>query len=558
MAVMVRDPYGPSPGATYFMAADADGNDGKYGGLYSREVEERRRGQWTALEPISTGTRTVTYVTFDPVEELLWSASEAGRVTSSVPFFREEPDEGPLWNKYSSFQAHSQPVSQLRAENWGVLSLSQGALRVHAKGGLPTHIFSDEGFTNLLTFAYAEPMVQTTVVLGGNIPSLLAYDIHQNMPVASVGTTQGTAVLKNPGRCLVCGGTAGDISMRDPLSLKEQSVFRQAHATISDVDVKGTLVASCGFTQSLYEDGQWEPDPLVKVFDLRMPERVLRTLQPSGVLPYLLQFHPIFPSLLAVVGQTGGLQFWDVNTARAEGGVYQVFGAYEAATRHITAFDISSSAELLAFGDNTGIVHTWGLKEVPVINNFSDQTDFPINGGPNVPVPVLSADGTPLTLAEDSPLSSVPMPESEDGTLLSDWPPPHYTILVGQKPRKIKPNLLKPLQYREFVGHLTNPGMRNLSSEAYEASPGAYPDPWPHNESWDSVARAPAVAPEPELGSSSRRNSLSGVSGGGATLPSTSATRDLSSSPAAKGLGLADATSPPPRLAGLVPSSSAA
>ncbi len=49
-------------------------------------------------------------------------------------------------------------------------------------------------------------------------------------------------------------------------------------------------------------------------------------------------------------------------------------------------------------------------------------------------------------------MSVVPMPESEDGTLLSDWPPPHYTILVGQKPHRIKPSLLKSLQYREFVG----------------------------------------------------------------------------------------------------------
>jgi len=103
------------------------------------------------------------------------------------------------------------------------------------------------------------------------------------------------------------------------------------------------------------------------------------------------------------------------------GRVPQVFSEQQAATSHVTAFDLSSSAELLAFGDSTarvppprhvpppdrpaplscprtalvcgigppapvgegpaaGLVHTWGRKEAPMINAFSDPTDQPING----------------------------------------------------------------------------------------------------------------------------------------------------------------------------------
>ena len=39
----------------------------------------------------------------------------------------------------------------------------------------------------------------------------------------------------------------------------------QVHATISDFDVKGALLVTCGFQGNMYQEGQWEPDPLVKV-----------------------------------------------------------------------------------------------------------------------------------------------------------------------------------------------------------------------------------------------------------------------------------------------------
>jgi hypothetical protein len=119
--------------------------------------------------------------------------------------------------------------------------------------------------------------------------------------------------------------------MHSSVSVSPLSSALQVHATISDFDVKGVLLVSCGFQESLYEEGQWEPDPLVKVFDLRMPVRELTALQPM-LLPYLVKFHPLFPSSLAAVGQNGTLQFLDVNTAQAEGDLYQVQMSFENVT----------------------------------------------------------------------------------------------------------------------------------------------------------------------------------------------------------------------------------
>eukprot|EP00667_Euglena_gracilis_P001373 EG_transcript_1373 len=438
-------------------------------------------GQWTELEAVDTGLSAVTHTAFDPFEELLWTANDVGKLTSYYPSFQEEMDAGPIWCKYSSFQGHVEAVTQMIVEQWGVLSLSQNCVRVHTKGGLPTQNFSHEGMHNLLSFAYTDAR-KSTLCLGGNLNKIFNYDVQQNLILTTADTTQGTAVVKYNGRLVCCGGTAGDISLRDSYTLQQQMVIPRAHATISDFDVKGVLLVSCGFQESIYDDGQWDPDPLIKVFDLRMPVRELAALQPM-LMPYLLKFHPLFPSSLTVVGQTGALQFLDVNTSQMEGGLYQVFNDHQAATSHITAFDLSSSSEALAFGDNTGLVHTWGRKEAPIVNNFSDPTDQPINNMPNMAAPPLAADGSPLIMMEDSPFSLAPLPDS-DGPLLSSWPPPHYMVLLGSRPRRVKPAILKALQYRDVVGHAANPGLPNVWAAYESESEDDYPDPWPRNETF--------------------------------------------------------------------------
>mmetsp|Transcript_140718 Transcript_140718/g.245097 ORF Transcript_140718/g.245097 Transcript_140718/m.245097 type:complete len:1529 (-) Transcript_140718:571-5157(-) len=463
-----------------------------YAAMMGQE-DETIGGQWTELEAVDTGLSAVTHALFDPFEELLWTANELGKLTSYYPSF-QEVEEGPMWCKYSTFQAHIESVSQMIIEQWGILSLSQNCVRIHTKGGMPTQNFSDDNIHNLLSFSYTDPR-KTTLCMGGNIHKIFNYDIHQNVVVTKADTTQGTAVVKTSGRYLCCGGTAGDISLRDPYSLKEQVVIPQVHATLSDFDVKGVLLVTCGFQESMYDKGSWEPDPVVKVFDLRMPLRQLTSLQPH-LLPYLVKFHPIFPSSLSVVGQNGTLQFMDVNTYQAEGPVYQVFADHEH-TSHITAFDISSSSEALAFGDNTGLVHTWGRKDAPIINNFSDPTEHPINPMPNAAAPVLAADGTPLHVGEEGPYSVVTMPENDEG-LLSAWPPPNYMVLAGARPKRVKLAIKKALNFRDFVGHATNPGM-NLW-DTYEKEADDHPDPWPRNESLGtepgSVLQALAAPPQ--------------------------------------------------------------
>ena len=69
----------------------------------------------------------------------------------------------------------------------------------------------------------------------------------------------------------------------------------------------------------------------------------------------------------------------------------------------------------------------------------------------NVAAPVVAADGSPLTITEEGPFAAAPMPESDEA-LLSSWPPPHYIVLAGARPKRIKANIKKVSAFAVLIG----------------------------------------------------------------------------------------------------------
>eukprot|EP01012_Entosiphon_sulcatum_P014900 TRINITY_DN19921_c0_g2_i1.p1 TRINITY_DN19921_c0_g2~~TRINITY_DN19921_c0_g2_i1.p1 ORF type:complete len:1237 (+),score=186.89 TRINITY_DN19921_c0_g2_i1:755-4465(+) len=417
----------------------------------------------------------VTHTVFDTSEEILWVADQSGRVSAYQPSnFDPSTDYfTSAWKKTVSFQARqNDAVVQLMAEQWGLISLSCDTLRVHSKGGLANLTFMDSSMAQLLSFAYADSS-RSQLCLAGTLPDIYILDFVSNAIAQQVSLSQGTAVVKNAGRFVCCGGTMGDISIRDARNIADQVVlFEKAHGTIGDMDVKDSLLVSCGFSAPDVDQG-WLLDPVVRVFDLRMPAHQLASLRPKTH-PFMLKFHPLFPSSLLIVSQTGTLQFYDVNSLLPSGDAYQVFDASE--LRQLSSFDISSSAETLVFGDNEGDTYTWGRKDAPIINTFSEPTEAPINTVPGMAAPVYNMDGTPQYFEEDMPFTLFAFTADEEP--LSSWPANNHMIRMGKAPRRLSKKVLSQLQYREFIGHATNPGLKSLQ-EVYEPDPfdNVFPDP---------------------------------------------------------------------------------
>lgn len=365
-------------------------------------------------------------------------------------------------------------VKQLLIQQDTVFSLSSNSFHIHSKGGIPQWSFSHPDFNDqLLVFtgvssyyhhhhhhhqkapafspfgnmmnyqsSSSSSMLQK-IVLGGTKNTLFSVDLRQGQLADAVDISQGVCVLKPAGRFIASGGVNGELALRDPRSLKLEHSFEVHTGSVSDVEVKGDLLVTCGYANRYNEVFV---DSVVKVFDMRTMRMLGQIHFPPG--PAFLQFHPMFSSLLAIVSQSGYVQYRDVQYELMTSPGIEYSSSdntlYKVSTRGevVENFGLSSSGEVMMFGDSGGKVHVFALR--------SKQNEY----GQNTSCLNLQ----PLMRDED--------PDMPDGlNLLSDWPP-SYTTLYGQHPPEIHPQIYANLQnvtYPEsgsVFGVAMNPGLR--------------------------------------------------------------------------------------------------
>ena len=98
---------------------------------------------------------------------------------------------------------------------------------------------------------------------------------------------------------LCTGSTNGQILVRDPFSLKSIHKFHPHNGSLSDFDVHGNTLVSCGFSST--RSGTLSVDRFLMIYDLRM----LRALNPVQLMiePCFLNFLPMCSSVVAVATQ---------------------------------------------------------------------------------------------------------------------------------------------------------------------------------------------------------------------------------------------------------------
>lgn len=289
-------------------------------------------------------------------------------------------------------------------------------------------------------------MTSTTLTNGellvaGQQDDMLVVSLARGAITRKISNASNIVVLKSLPRSICAGSLLGEVTLRDPRTMKvEQRV--QAHtATLSDLDVSGNLLLTCGFSQ---RQGSLIMDPLVKVYDIRMAVRTLAPIPfPSG--PMFLKMHPTLSTTCLVASQTGQFQMCDVSSL--------IMGSYAAPAQfhqiqtssYITAMDISSSAQTLVFADGASFVYQYADREDFDVNPYS----LPLTT-PDIVQPLTT------TMKDDSPLSSVGMPYYTD-PLLSVWPN-NKVYEVGAQPTPIDEEILKNMKTIDFVGYAPNPG----------------------------------------------------------------------------------------------------
>ncbi|GBG65163.1 hypothetical protein CBR_g49959 [Chara braunii] len=321
----------------------------------------------------------------------------------------------------------------------GIVSVSSEAIRMHTRGGLPMLNFRDKMACDMLSCDWERPG-GSRVVVGHVTPKISIVDLPTCRIFQSVSANQGVSVIRSNGRLLACGGTGGELSLRDLRTARMEHTIDAHPGSIRSLDMKGDLVVTCGLVHRL---GQVFCDPVVKVFDVRQVPRTLTHI-PFHPGASILQFQPKFSSTLLVVAPSGAILLTDVQQSSNNMSYqnYQVDCGGDA----LLACDISSSGELLAFGDAGEYVHLWGSYEGARVNLFSMPTVLP-----DVVVRQVRVDENgPFTLPVLPVTNDVPFSNLD----------PTATIRVGLPPRIVDKVLLDQMIVNDFIGHVPNPHYR--------------------------------------------------------------------------------------------------
>ncbi|XP_078033618.1 PAN2-PAN3 deadenylation complex catalytic subunit PAN2 isoform X1 [Augochlora pura] len=375
----------------------------------------------------------VSTITFDTVEELIWMGNQGGHVTSYY---------GPELQKYTSFQVHAaHEVRHIHPLDEGILILTQGSLRCQLRRGIPIFTHTSSNMIDMQCMLQISP---TRLLMGGHQDKIIDFNLTRGKEtgVVNVGES-GCAILRQQSRLICAGNPAGRIDLRDPNTLSVEHTLDTHSGSLSDFDVQGNYLVTCGFSNS--RQGL-SVDRFLMAYDLRQ----MRALSPVTTLvyPFLLKFLPSYSSRLAVVSPLGQMQLFDTIYANVQPSVTCL---YQVATggAMILSFDVSSTSQCLCFGDAAGSIHLMSTNTPELqFNTFSRTTEFAD--------PAESIHSVYIPFDDDvTPLSTIPIVYTGH-QLLSDWSD-EYLKKVYRKTPPIDPEILRTMKMQGTIGYAPNP-----------------------------------------------------------------------------------------------------
>nr|XP_012143234.1 PREDICTED: PAB-dependent poly(A)-specific ribonuclease subunit PAN2 isoform X4 [Megachile rotundata] len=373
----------------------------------------------------------VSTATFDNVEELMWMGNQGGHVTSYY---------GAGLQKYTSFQVHAtQEVRHIHPLDEGILVLTQSLLRCQLRRGIPIFTHMSPNMVDMQCMLQISP---TRLLMGGHQEKIIDFNLTRGKETGLVHVGEnGCAILRQHSRLICAGNPAGRIDLRDPNTLSIEHTFDTHSGSLSDFDVQGNYLVTCGFSNS--RQGL-SVDRFLMAYDLRQ----MRALSPVTTLvyPLLLKFLPSYSSRLAVVSPLGQMQLLDTIYANVQPSMTCL---YQIATggAMILSFDVSSTSQCLCFGDSAGSIHLMSTNTPePQFNTFSRPTEFAD--------PVESLQCIPFD-DDITPFSSIPIIYTGH-PLLSDWPE-EYLRKVYRKTPAIDPEILRTMKMQGTIGYAPNP-----------------------------------------------------------------------------------------------------
>lgn len=382
----------------------------------------------------------VSALAIDRHEELIWMGNQGGHITS---YFTGS------MQKYTSFQIHAtQDVRQVLTIDEGILALTASTLRYQIRRGIPVFTHMSQNMNEMQCMLQISP---TRLLIGGHQNKLIDLNLAlcKETSVVDVGDA-GCVMLRSHSRFICAGNPLGRIDLRDPNTLKTEHTLETHTGSLSDFDVQGNLLVTCGFSN---RHRNLTVDRFLKVYDLRM----MRAIAPIQTVtdPLYLRFMPSVNSRLAVVSALGQIQLLDT-IALAEPRICLL--QMESPGGMCLTFDISMTSQAMAFGDSLGQIHLFTTSPDPVFNTYSRMTE---HADHVAAFPSFGIDDTKV------PLASVPMPiVSGDITLSSDWPF-NFTQKVYRRSPGIDPEIQRTMRMQGPIGYAPNPRTTRRNQVTY-------------------------------------------------------------------------------------------
>lgn len=415
----------------------------------------------------------ITALQFDNQQNLLWCGDSKGTTRSFTPQSNSIPLPYPALqlSQYSKFKTSlgTAPVKQYLNHQKGILSLLHNCVNFNNRRGLGQlsltgELFKESRFNNLTCMTF-NPNTNNDLVIAGD--SLFKVDLLKPNIVTTYNHTGKISKIDNTSKYLTLGRSNGEIEIFDPISNQTVKSFYGHNGLLSDIDVQGNYIASCGYSmrprRNQASQSSYMIDPLVNIYDLRMMRPLPPIPFPAGA--SFVKFHPKLPNIMIIASSLGQLQFVDIYDQlnvylyQADLSNINASAPTTSSNTYLANFQISGNGEFITFSDGFQNLHVWSFKNNNSRNfinfpSYLDQPDF-----------VSPFTQNHIDVDDMVPLSSIGMPYYKD-LLLSNYASDlHFTKELLKLPAPIDPELLQNQYSQVFPYNNLKYGRRNLHKE---------------------------------------------------------------------------------------------
>ncbi|KAJ1912454.1 poly(A)-specific ribonuclease [Mycoemilia scoparia] len=395
----------------------------------------------------------VTSVLFDRSNELVW----AGRANGSVAAYMLA-DKDLALQKYCAFKASQRPIINMISSHRGVVCLSESSVQLRSHGGVPRITHNPDGRAHFSSVAINDGGIPggDDMIVACSYGQGTIVNLDRGIVQSRFTFERDACVMQYNDSILYTGADTGIISVRDPrMSYKQLHWITAFRGQVLDMFVSGNSLMACG--TSAFGINVL-PEKVIKVYDLRkMNSQPVLVQCVSG--PAYLRPDPINPDQAFVGYYDGHFELRDINEPQAYD---YTAGAVELGSHFasITAMDVSGTGDVIAFGDNQGLLHLWSATDHPSLN--ASPTDPPMPTKTDTPAytnhptlvsdPHFSLSNYPIYASSDPPLSAPKRFECYD---------------VAKPPIMIDPAILGSMQITDFVGYAKNPRTSKRNQSPY-------------------------------------------------------------------------------------------